>query len=84
MWHKTLAGLICGLSVLLLVPTGISLLFPAYTAVMISLAILVFTPAWAGIMVYCYAASSHKQAWQRGSVFLISSLLFFTAAYYFN
>ncbi len=81
MWHKTLAGMIAGLCVLLFIPTGISLIYPALTALMISCAILLLTPAWALIMTYCYAAASTHKAWLRSALFTVSSLFFYCAAY---
>jgi len=82
MWHKTFAGLISGLLFLLFIPTAFSLFFPAFIAFMIMIAIVVFIPVWAGIMTYCYAATSAKQAWLRATTFSIISGLFYFIAYF--
>lgn len=82
MWHQTFAGLISGLLFLLLIPTAFSLFFPTFTAFMIMMAIVVFIPTWAGIMTYCYAATSVKQAWLRALTFSLISGLFYFCAYF--
>lgn len=81
MWHKTFAGLISGLIFFLFVPTGLSLVFPSYIALMITLTVVVFIPLWAGIMTYCYAAHSAKATWIRALKFAIPSLIFYLSAY---
>lgn len=81
MWHKTFAGSLSGLLFLLFVPAGVSLIFPAITALMITISIVVFLPAWAGIMTYCFASHSTKQAWLRATKFALPSLLFYFITY---
>lgn len=77
MWHKTFAGLISGLLFFLFVPPAFSLIFPDLTPVMMALGILIFMPGWVGIMTYCYAAHSTKQAWLRAIKFVVPSLTFY-------
>jgi len=77
MWHKSFAGLLSGLLFFLFVPPAFSLIFPQFTAVIMTLGILIFMPAWAGIMTYCYAAHSSKQAWFRAANFVIPSIAFY-------
>lgn len=81
MWHKTFAGFLSGLTFFLFIPTAISLFVHAGTAWMMTLTILLMIPAWAGIMTYCYAASTSKQAWLRAMKFSIPSGLLYLSAY---
>jgi|GEM_PF-2567791 len=81
MWHKTFAGLFSGLIFLLFVPTALSLFAPTFTALMITLSIVLLIPAWAGIMTHCYAAQSNKQAWFRAVKYSLPSGLLYFCAY---
>ena len=81
MWHKTFAGLLSGLIFFLFIPAALSLIFPAFIALMITLTIVVFIPFWAGIMTYCYAAHSAKDTWSRALKFTLPSMFFYLAAY---
>jgi len=81
MWHKTFAGLLSGLVFFLLIPITFSLIIPSSTALMVTFTIVIFLPVWAGIMTYCYAAQSAKQAWLRGIKLALPSALFYFSAY---
>ncbi|KAF7767765.1 hypothetical protein PCIT_a3855 [Pseudoalteromonas citrea] len=85
MWHKTFAGLLSGLIVMILVPSSISLLLPDYIGVVLALGLVLALSAWAGIMTWCYAADNSKQAWLRAAKASVPTILtfiviFFTAA----
>ncbi|TMO59413.1 hypothetical protein [Pseudoalteromonas aurantia] len=85
MWHKTFAGLLSGLIVMVLVPSSISLLLPNYIGVVLALGLIFALSTWAGVMTWCYAADSSKQAWLRAAKVSVPSIIifigiFFTAA----
>jgi uncharacterized membrane protein len=82
MWHKTFAGLLSGLIVMILIPSSISLLFPDYIGVVLALALIFALTAWAGVMTWCYAADNTKQAWFRAAKASIPSILIFIAIFF--
>ena len=81
MWHKTFAGLLSGLTLLLFIPTAFSLIFYNNIGLMITLSVVFFIPLWAGVMTYCYAAQSAKDTWLRALKFALPSVLFYLVAY---
>lgn len=81
MWHKSITGLLAGIIFMFFIPPAISLITPQSTAIMIVLGIVVFIPASAGIMTYCYAANSNKQTWIRAFQFILPSCLLYLSTY---
>ena len=80
MWQKTLAGFFCGMLTMTLIPSAIVLISETLTSLMVAVVITIGISAWAGVMTYCYAANTTKQAWQRGALVLAPSLAIYLLA----
>lgn len=66
MWNKSFAGILCGILVIVFLPSAFSLFFPSIIAWWIAFTIIIGLPSWAGVMTWVYAAPNGKKAWQRG------------------
>lgn len=82
MWHKTFAGLLSGLIVMILIPSSISLLLPAHIGTILAIGLVLALSAWAGVMTWCYAADSNKQAWARAAKAAIPTIFIFTCIFF--
>jgi hypothetical protein len=82
MWHKTAAGLLSGMIVMILIPSILSLWFPAHINVFLAASLVVALTAWAGVMTLCYGAETHKQAWLRAATLAIPTLAVFVATFF--
>lgn len=80
MWQKSFAGFFCGMLTMTLIPSAIVQMSAALTSLMVAMVITLGIFAWAGVMTYCYAANTTKQAWQRGALVLAPSLAIYLLA----
>lgn len=82
MWNKSFAGFICGLLVLVLTPSSIALFFKHLAPMVLAFTTVLGISAWAGVMTWCYAADSGKQAWQRGLSFSLPLAVVYAIAFF--
>ncbi|MBQ4850319.1 hypothetical protein [Pseudoalteromonas sp. MMG012] len=82
MWHKTFAGLISGLIFMVLVPSSLSLLMPSQVGLILALGLIFALSSWAGVMTWCYAANTNKQAWGRAAKAALPVILIFTGIFF--
>ena len=80
MWNKSFAGFFCGWLCIVLVPGAFVQLNEQLANVMIAVLILIGLSAWAGIMTYCYAAATGKEAWKRGGKLLLPCAVFYAVS----
>ncbi|NNG42485.1 hypothetical protein HJP15_06045 [Pseudoalteromonas sp. NEC-BIFX-2020_002] len=81
MWHKTFAGMLSGLIVMILVPSIISLIFPQLVGLILALGLVFALSAWAGVMTWCYGANTNKQAWLRAAKAAILTIIIFIGVF---
>ncbi|MDP4982946.1 MULTISPECIES: hypothetical protein [Pseudoalteromonas] len=82
MWHKTFAGFLSGIIVMILIPSIISLWFPAHINLFLAISLVVSLTAWAGVMTWCYGAETNKQAWLRAAKLALPTLLIFVVTFF--
>ena len=85
MWHKTFAGFLSGIVVMIFIPSILSFWFVPHINIILATSLIFALVAWAGVMTWCYGANSTKQAWQRAGILAVPTLItfvitFFTAA----
>ena len=82
MWHKTFAGFLSGVVVMILVPSILSLWLVAHINVILATSLVLALAAWAGVMTWCYGAESGKQAWQRAGMLAIPTIIIFVITFF--
>lgn len=65
MWGKSTAAIIGGCVLSISLMLNMNLLLPAVIDTRLLVGLLVSFPIWVGVMVWCYASESTKQAWIR-------------------
>ncbi|MCF6441508.1 hypothetical protein L1077_18900 [Pseudoalteromonas luteoviolacea] len=82
MWHKTVAGFICGLITITLLPSSLIHFYRDLSAISAAFFITVGLTGWACIMTYCYGAGSAKAAWLRGLYCAVPAVLIYLIAFF--
>ncbi len=80
MWNKTFAGFLCGILFVIFAPSSLALIFKTHLVLVLGLTVIFGLTGWAVIMTWCYAAQSGKQAWFRGGIVALSSIVFYLFA----